>query len=180
MLHDPDQVVDALSAFRRGILAALDRPDSATGLARQLGSTRQKVNYHLRALEDVGLVEVEELRQRRGLTERVMRRTSDVVLVDPTAFDTSGLSRTDVVGVSGVVTTATDLIGQAAQVASRAGNRGERVVAATLDTEIRVASPSALKAMLDEIAAVVARHDSGADGLRVRVATAVLPATEEG
>lgn len=179
MLHDPDRVVESLSAFRRRILAALDEPASATGLARRLGSTRQKINYHLRALEEAGLVEVDELRPRRGLTERIMRRTSDVVLVDPTAFDTSGLTRSDVVGLSAVVSTATDLIGQAASIAAQSGERGERVAAASLDTRVRLASPSALKSMLDEIAAVIARHDSGDKGLQIRVATSVLPAIED-
>ncbi len=178
MLRDADQVVDLLNSARRGILAALDEPDSATGLARKLGSTRQKINYHLRTLEEAGLVEVDELRQRRGLTERVMRRTSEVVLVDPAAFDTSGLTRHDVAGIGGVVATATDLIKQAAQVASAAGGRNERVAAASLDTEIRVASPAALSAMLDEIATVIANHSTTDDGLLLRVATTVLPAME--
>jgi DNA-binding transcriptional ArsR family regulator len=177
MLHDPDQVIDAMSPLRRDILAALDEPDSATGLAARLGSTRQKINYHLRALERVGLVEVDELRPRRGLTERLMRRTSNIVLVDPAAFDTSGMSRLDVAGLSGVVAMATDLIRQAARVAALAGPRRERVAAASLDTEVRVGSPSALTAMLEEVAAVIARYDTGS-GLRLRVATTVLPAVE--
>lgn len=176
ILDDPDRVVHTLSAFRRLILSALDQPGSATGIARRLGSTRQKVNYHLRALEDAGLVEVEETRQRRGLTERVMRRTSDVVLVDPTAFDTSGLTKQEVAGLSAVVATATDLIGHAAEITTVAGSRGERVAAGTLDTEVRVSSPAELKQMLDEIARVVARHDGGDEGLRIRVVTSVLPA----
>lgn len=178
MLSDPDQVIDVLNSVRRKILSALSVPDSATGLARRLGSTRQKVNYHLHALEAAGLIEVDELRPRRGMTERVMRRTSDVVLVDPAAFDTSGLSSHDIAGLSGVVAMATDLIGQAAHVATLAGSRNERVAAASLDTEISVASPSALRAMLDEIGAVIARHDTGDHGLRLRVATSVLPAME--
>lgn len=174
-MSDPDQVVDTLSPVRRRILGALGMPDSATGLAKRLDSTRQKVNYHLRALEDAGLVEVDELRPRRGLTERIMRRTSDVVLIDPMAFDTSGLGREDMVGLSGVVATAADLIGHAAAVSAHAGERRERVAAASLDTEIRVSSPSDLRAMLDEIAVVVARHNTGGTGLRLRVATSVLP-----
>lgn len=178
VLHDPDQVIDTLSPVRREILSALDEPASATGLARRLGSTRQKVNYHLHALEEAGLIEVEELRPRRGLTERVMRRTSAVVLVDPAAFDTSGLTRHDVAGLSGVVSTATDLIGQAAHIAAAAGSRGQRVAAASLDTEMRVSSPSALRSMLDEIASVIARYDNGENGLLLRVATSVLPAIE--
>ncbi|NNF69477.1 MAG: helix-turn-helix transcriptional regulator [Acidimicrobiia bacterium] len=174
LLADPDRVVDVLSPVRREILAELSEPNSATGLARRLGSTRQKVNYHLRALEAAGLVEVDELRPRRGLTERVMRRTSDVVLVDPAAFDTSNLGRSDVAGLNGVIASAADTIRSAARVASAASAQGERVVAASLESDIRVASPSRLQALLDELGDVIARHDSGDEGLRIRVATSVL------
>ena len=38
-------------------MRALDQPDSAAGLARRLGVPRQKLNYHLRLLEDDGLVD---------------------------------------------------------------------------------------------------------------------------
>lgn len=179
LLSDPDSIVETLSPIRRRLLALLAVPDSATGLANQLGATRQLVNYHLRTLEAAGLVEVAETRRRRGLTENVMRRTTDVILVDPAAFDTSGPARSDVVGVIGVVSLATDLIRRAAKVAAEAGRRGERVAAASLDTEIRVSSPAALRSLLDEVAAVVAAHDSGDEGLRLRVSTAVLPGEAE-
>lgn len=175
VLDDPDQVVGALSAFRRAILATMDEPMSATEIAPRLETSRQRVNYHLRALEEAGLVELHEERQRRGLTERVMRRAADVVLVDPSAFDTGGLDRADVAGLSGVVSVAMDLLEQAAVVSSLAGRSGQRVAAAALDTEIRVESPLRLQQMLEEIGDVVARHDSGDAGLRVRVATSVLP-----
>lgn len=175
VLDDADQVVETLSPFRRKVLAALSAPASATEIARHLDTTRQRVNYHVRALEDAGLLELHEERQRRGLTERVMRRSADVVLVDPSAFDVTGLARTDAAGITGVVAVAADLIRQAAAVSAGASDRDERVAAATLDTSIRVESPRALRSMLEEIAAVVARHDSGQEGLEIRVATSVLP-----
>ena len=177
MLDDPDRVVEVLSPMRRRILTELRRPDSASGLARRLGSSRQKINYHLRALEDAGLVEVDELRARRGLTERIMRRTSDVVLVDPAAFDTAGLSLTDAAGVAGVVASAIDTIRRAARATSRASAKGERVAAASVEGDIRVASPAQLQALLEEMARLIARYDSAEEGLRVRVATTVLPET---
>jgi DNA-binding transcriptional ArsR family regulator len=180
VLDDPDQVVETLSAFRRQILHVLSSdPASATQIARNLDTTRQRVNYHLKALEGAGLVELHEERQRRGLTERVMRTSAEVLLVDPSAFDTGRLTRRDVAGVGAVVSVATDLIRQAAVISTRAGERDERVAAASLDTHIRVKSPWALQSMLDEIGAVIARHDSGDSGLRVRVATSVLPGIDE-
>ena len=56
--------------------ATLDEPLTVAEIARRvgLGLARQKVAYHLRVLEQAGLVELVELRQRRGFTERVLRR----------------------------------------------------------------------------------------------------------
>lgn len=180
VLTDPDVVIETLTPFRRHLLALLDEPDSATGLARGLHASRQRVNYHLRALEQAGLVELVEERPRRGVTERVLRRRADVVLVDPTAFDTGGLGDRDRVGIAGVVSTARDLVGQAAAVANAASAAGQQVAMATLDTEVRVASPAAMRAMLDDVAAAVARHATDGAGLRLRVATMVVPALVDG
>lgn len=179
VISDPDVAVANLTEFRRRLLELLDEPDSATGLARRLGTSRQKVNYHLRQLEESGFVELVEERPRRGLQERVVRRTADVVMVDPLAFDSSGLTRNDAVGVAGVVATATDFVRHAAALTVAASKDRSRVAAAALETEIRVASPSALRALLDELAALFARFDSD-EGLRVRIANLALPAMEEG
>lgn len=171
-------VVTGLSDVRRDILSALDEPDSATGLSGALGMSRQKVNYHMRALESAGLVELLAERPRRGLTERIMRRTADVVLVDPEAFATTGLERPDVAGVSGVVSTAADLIRHAAKVSWAAANSDTRIAAVSVDTEIRIADPNALRSLLDDLATLLADYDS-TEGLRVRFAGAVLPAVED-
>lgn len=152
----------------------LDEPASATALAQRLGTTRQKVNYHLRTLEEAGFVELFETRQRRGLEERLMRRTSDVVLVDPLAFDSSGLTRDDVVGLSGVVASAADVIRDAAAVTAGARKDGSHVAASALEAEIRVAGPSALRQLLDDLAELIASYDSD-QGLRVKVTNLVLP-----
>ena len=177
LITNPEHAI-ALTEMRRRILEALDQTDSATGLAGTLGATRQKVNYHLRELEKAGFVELAEVRQRRGLKERVMRRTSDVVLIDPAAFSGLELERPDAIGLSGVIVTAASLIRQSAAVGAGASKGDESVAAATLDGEIRVESPARLKDMLGEIAEVVSRYDSPT-GLELRVTTTVL-ATEEG
>lgn len=174
-LSDPDLIVESLGSFRRQILGLLEEPDSATGLAKRLGTTRQRVNYHLHVLVGAGLVELAEVRQRRGLHEQVMRRSAEIVLVDPSAFSTRALRRKDATGLTAVVSLAGDQVRHAAEVAAAAGASDERVVAATLDTTIRVKNPTALRAMIEELAAIVARYDEPDDGLLLRVSTAILP-----
>ncbi|WP_281689322.1 ArsR/SmtB family transcription factor [Pseudonocardia thermophila] len=52
-------------------------PGSASSLARTLGIPRQKINYHLRQLEEHGIVQLIEERRRSGLTERADGRAAD-------------------------------------------------------------------------------------------------------
>lgn len=83
LLAEPDELRGALAPLRRRLLVRLRTPASATELARELGMGRQKINYHLRKLEDAGLVELVELRRRRGCQERVLRARADAFVVDP-------------------------------------------------------------------------------------------------
>ena len=83
VLADAAAVEAALDPVRASILAALDEPGSATTIAAAVGSTRQKVNYHLKALEAHGLVEPAEQRAWGGITERFVRRSARRMVVAP-------------------------------------------------------------------------------------------------
>ena len=58
-------------------------PDSASGLARKLEMTRQKLNYHLREMEKQGLVELFEEKKKGNCTERLVRATARSYLLRP-------------------------------------------------------------------------------------------------
>jgi DNA-binding transcriptional ArsR family regulator len=66
----------SLDPVRARLLAELAEPAAATMLAARVGLPRQKVNYHLRALERHGLVELVEERRRGNCTEGVLRATA--------------------------------------------------------------------------------------------------------
>jgi len=72
MLNQEDLVALA-SPFRRELLAALEEPISAVGLARRFDMSRQRIGYHMRELERAGCIEKTGERQKRGLTERLYR-----------------------------------------------------------------------------------------------------------
>ena len=74
-----DLVSAPLLAAAAGGAGSAREPASATEVAARLGESRQRVNYHVRALERGGLVELVEERARRGCTERVVRATADAV-----------------------------------------------------------------------------------------------------
>ena len=84
IVADPDRAAAALSPIRRRALAALAAgPDSATGLAERLGTSRQRLNYHLRALEKAGFLELVEERRKGNCSERVLRSKARHSLIDP-------------------------------------------------------------------------------------------------
>jgi DNA-binding transcriptional ArsR family regulator len=91
-VRDPESVAvvegDAAAALlahplRRRIVAELREPGSASSVAQSLGLPRQKVNYHLRALEAAGLLEAVEERARRGCIERVVRARARAFVLVP-------------------------------------------------------------------------------------------------
>ena len=73
VIDDAAAAEASLDPVRSRLLAELAEPSSATSLAARVGLSRQKVNYHLRALERHGLVELVHERRKGNLTERVMQ-----------------------------------------------------------------------------------------------------------
>lgn len=76
----------SLHPLRQRILAELHNPGSASSLASDLGIARQKINYHLRILEQQGLVELVEERRRGNFTERVVQATAASYAISPAAM----------------------------------------------------------------------------------------------
>ena len=86
VIEDPAAAEVSLDPVRARLLAELAEPASATMLAAPVGLPRQKVNYHLRALERHGLVELVEERRKGNCTERVMRATAASYVISPAAL----------------------------------------------------------------------------------------------
>src|SRR5260370_2776922 len=72
--------------MRSRLLSELVVPASAATLATRVGLARQKVNYHLHALEAHGLVRLAGERKRGGLTERLLVATAASYGVSPGAL----------------------------------------------------------------------------------------------
>jgi DNA-binding transcriptional ArsR family regulator len=88
VIENPRAAEVSLHPVRSRMLAELVEGGTATGVAKTLGLTRQKANYHLRALEANGLVELVEERRKRNTTERVMRATASSYVISPAALST--------------------------------------------------------------------------------------------
>src|SRR6478672_11862941 len=86
VIEDPATAEATLDPIRARLLAKLAEPGSASSLAVQVGLPRQKVNYHLRELERVGLVELVEERRKGNMTERVLQATAASYVISPAAL----------------------------------------------------------------------------------------------
>src|SRR6202012_4400929 len=86
VIEDAAAAEASLDPIRAQMLAELAEPQTATTLAARLGLARQKVNYHVRTLEQHGLVELGEERRKGNMTERVVRASAAAYVISPAAF----------------------------------------------------------------------------------------------
>ena len=85
-VEDPAAAAALMNPLRARILSELTEPRSAATLAQRVGLPRQKVNYHLRVLEERGLARVAEKRKWGGITERRLVATAASYVVSPDAL----------------------------------------------------------------------------------------------
>ena len=168
MLADAAAVEAALDPIRASILDALTEPGSATTVAATVGSTRQKVNYHLKALEAHGLVELAEERAWGGITERLMRRSARHLVVAPDVVQGAAIDPDEVadrLSAAYLIAVNARTVTEVGAIASAA--TGARLPTLTVDTVIGFRTPEDRAAFATDlqsaVAALVARyhHDDG-------------------
>jgi len=157
VIDDPGAAIAALDPVRARILRNLAQPGSATTLAGELGLSRQKVNYHLRALEAHGLVELVEERPRRGLTERIVQAKARAYLVAPDVVDDHAVdpSRVDRLSSRYLLALAARLVREVLDLSRRAERAGKTLPTLSIDTDIRFRSAAERAAFTSELAAAV-------------------------
>jgi DNA-binding transcriptional ArsR family regulator len=184
VISSPETAATALRGTRRALLAALSEPDSAAGLARRLGMPRQRLNYHLKALEECGLVECVEERRKGNCTERVLRATARSFVISPDALGAAGSivdAAEDRLSASYVVAVASRTISEVSALDSRARSQQKRIATLAIDSEVRFASADSRAAFARElsefITGLVAKyHDPNApDGRQFRLVTLAHP-----
>jgi DNA-binding transcriptional ArsR family regulator len=185
VIEDPAAAAVALDPIRAQLLTELVEPESAGSLAPKVGISRQKLNYHLRALEAHGLVELAEERKRGGITERVMQATAAHYVVSPAALDESAADpgqAADRFSAQYLVALAGRIVREVGSLVGRAGAVGKRLPTMTIDTEIRFRSAEERAAFADELTAAVVElaaryhHD---DGRPYRLVVAAHPKPKE-
>ena len=157
VIDQPEVARIALDPIRLRILQALASPGSASSIATQLDLPRQKVNYHLRQLEEHGLVELIEERPRRGLTERVMQATAGSYAVAAEALGDCrpDLNALDQLSSSYLIALGARIVSEVGELASQARTAGKSLPTLSIDTELTFASPNDRHAFTADLADVV-------------------------
>jgi len=170
VIEDPGTAVVALDPVRARLLGELVAPASAATLAARLGIPRQKVNYHLRALELHGLVELAGERRHGGIVERLVVATAASYVVSPAAVDeraTDPERAPDHLSARYLVALGGRLVREVAALERRAADAGRRLPTMAIDTEIRFRSAADRAAFADELTQAVVtlaaryHHDDG-------------------
>ncbi|MEV4347919.1 helix-turn-helix domain-containing protein [Actinoplanes sp. NPDC049596] len=184
VIEDPAAAEISLDPIRSRLLAALAEPGSATTLAGQIGLPRQKINYHLRTLEQHGLVRLIEERRKGNVTERVMQATAASYVISPTALPTLAPDpdrAPDRLSAHWLLALAARLVRDVGTLLTGAGRTRQRVATFALDGEIRFATPADRAAFAEELTTTVtgllARYHSDT-GREHRLVLAVHPALD--
>jgi len=177
VIEDPAAAMVAMDPVRSRLLAMLAQaPASATQLAATLDLPRQRVNYHLRALEAHGLLELVQERPRRGVTERVLRASASAYLVSPAALGDAAPAAgrpegADRLSARYLAAIAARAVQETGRLLRAAHSTGRQLPSLTLAADIRFRSAAERAAFTHELTAAVSAlaaryHDESAAGGR--------------
>lgn len=188
ILQNEEAAAAVMSPIRRRILSALGESGSATTVGHELGLPRQKVNYHLRALEEAGLLEHVEDRKRGNCMERIVRATARHYLIAPSVLgdlEASPEAAADRFSSDHLAAVSARTISELAELRRRANEAGKRLATLSMETGIRFATPADQQAfaeeLADSLATLIAKyHDETAEqGRWFRTAVGIHPALLE-
>src|SRR4249919_2010563 len=168
VIEDPAAAEASLDPIRTRILLELAEPGSATQLAARVGLPRQKVNYHLKALERHGLVELVEERRRGNVTERILRAAASY-LISPAALASVAPDPhrfSDRFSAFWLLALAARMVQEMGQLIAGAAAARQKLATFAIDGEITFRSAADLAAFAEELGVAVTRlvdkyHDGG-------------------
>lgn len=174
VIQSPSAAAVALDPVRSRLLSELTEPASAATLAARLGIPRQKVNYHLRALETHQLVHVAKERKWGGLTERLLVASASSYIVSPGAMGLASADpdrNPDRLSAGYLISLAARVVREVSDLVRRAAESNKRLATLSIDTEIRFRSAADRAAFSTDLSAAVTRlaakyHDAAAPGGR--------------
>ncbi|MFC8931201.1 ArsR/SmtB family transcription factor [Rhodococcus sp. NPDC057135] len=184
VIDRPAAAEASLDPIRQRILAELAVPGSASSLAPRVGLTRQKVNYHLRTLEEHGLVELVEERKRGNMTERIMQASAASYVISPAAMSALAPDPSrfpDQLSARWLVTLAARIVREVGELIAGATAAGKPLASFAIDSDITFATASDRAAFAGELGesinSLVAKYHGGNSegGRKHRLVVALHP-----
>ena len=174
VIQDPATAEVSLAPVRARLLAELAEPASATMLAARVGLPRQKVNYHLRTLEQHGLVELVEERRKGNCTERLLQATAASYVISPAALaavQPDPARSPDRLSARWLLALASRLVRDVGELITGAAQARKPLATFAIEGQVRFASAADRAAFAEELAgavtALVGRyHHQAAEGGR--------------
>jgi len=181
LLDAPDQIGALAHPVRIQILDALRQPDSAAGLARAFGKSRQFVSYHLKELARVDLVRRAGERRKGNFLEQLYQaRARRFVVSARFATDPDRLAAVfrDQVALAQLAELGERLQRDAAGLIELAACEGSEIPSATVEAEVGFRNEQAradfMGEYIDAVKQLLAKHGDP-EGQRFRVAMTAYP-----
>ena len=184
-LSEPAQIQALAHPLRAEIIAALGEPGSAAGVARDIGRPRQQVNYHLKELARVGLVESAGERRKGNFIEQLYRSVARRFVVSSRfTWNQEQLDATlrDQVALAQLAELGERLQRDAAGLIDAAMIKGTKVPSVSAVAEVRFENEAArarfLEDYMDALRKLLNKHGA-TKGDAFRVAVAAYPELED-
>ncbi|UFJ40879.1 helix-turn-helix domain-containing protein [Brevibacillus humidisoli] len=185
-VESAEQAMTLLHPLRAEMLSRLTEPASATELARGLNETPQRINYHLKTLEKVGLARRVGTRQVRNLVEVLYQAIARTfVLSESLGLAPEMMQRLKDQSALSHLVAASERIKRDALLLLERSEQQEEVPSATLHTKVHLPDHDARQAFVEEYVSLVKQlaekyQASGADSEPYSVVLAVYPEPRKG
>ncbi len=159
-IDDPGAAAASLDPLKSRILGELIEPGSASSLAAKLRLPRQKVNYHLRSLESLGLVSLVEERRRGNMTERLVQATAASYVISPAAMASVAPDPrrfSDRFSAFWLLALASRMVGEVGRLIAGAARAHRPLATFAIDGDITFRSAADRAAFAEELSVTVAR-----------------------
>jgi DNA-binding transcriptional ArsR family regulator len=191
---DRAQAQALLHPIRLRVLSIAQRPASAAEIARRLGLKRQRVNYHVRALERAGMLKAAGRQRKRNMIEQRYVATARAYVLSPNilgplAADWRAIE--DTASADFMLAVIEQVRSDVSRAADQASADGSRLETLSIKSQFRFRTPAQrsefARAVREALVAVIARHASpdsredggGGRGRRYRLVLACYPVPAE-
>lgn len=156
VVQSAEQAMALLNPLRAELLAIMAEPASAAEIARGMGETAQRINYHLKALEKVGLARRVGTRQVRNLVEVLYQAAARTfVIADSLGFQPSTAQQMRDQGSLAHLVTMSDRMKRDALRLMEQSDKEVQVPSASLASKVRLADESQREAFINEYVTLV-------------------------